>query len=406
MEAESYTAKYAGSGAAAACEWLSNDSVSGSSGGTVMEVLPNTGLNVDDDIDGPMMEYKIHFYTTGLYYVHLRMPNLGGGDNSVQTGQNGIVRFTNCDNTYGAWKWVTWDGGDNTMYIGVSSPGTYYFNVWMREDGVQLDKIILTTDSQYSLDGSDTGPVESPIESGTLYTLTVNSGWGDGYYPASHVADISADDPPTGKTFDHWTGDTSTVANANSAETTITMPASNATVTATYTDGTTYALTVTSGTGDGSYIEGYEVEIVADAPGANQMFDQWTGDTAYVANVNSSTTIVTMPAAAVSVTATYVTAYTLTVNSGTGDGDYEPSTVVDISADAPDTGYVFSKWTGDTDNVANVNSADTTVTMPSADVTVTATYVAALHADGDQRDRRRQLPRRNRGEHQRGQSPG
>jgi uncharacterized repeat protein (TIGR02543 family) len=374
MEAESYTAKYQGAGAAASCAWEEDLTVSGASGSSVMEALPNSGVNVGDDIDGPRMDYRIHFYTTGIYYVHLRMPTLGGGDNSVQVGQNGILRFTNSDNSYGAWKWITLDGGDSTMYIGVSAPGVYNFNIWMREDGVQVDKIVLTTDPDYTLADDDTGPAESPVESGTLYTLTVTSGWGDGQYPSGYVADVSADEPPTGKIFDHWTGDTSTVANTNSADTTITMPAANRSITALYKNGTTYTLTVTSGTGDGSYIESEQVQIVADAPGANQTFDQWTGDTAYVANVNSSTTTVTMPAANVSVTATYKTAYTLTVNSGSGDGAYEPSTVVNVSADAPQSGYVFDEWTGSVAYVANVNSANTTVTMPSANVTITATY--------------------------------
>jgi uncharacterized repeat protein (TIGR02543 family) len=373
MEAENYTVKYQGTGAAASCAWEENLTVNGASGSSVMEVVPNSGVNTGDDIDGPRMDYKIHFYNTGRYYVHVRMPSLGGGDNSIQTGANGILRFTNADNTFGAWKWVTWDGGDNPMYIGISSPGVYYFNIWMREDGVQADKIVLTTDPDYTIAGDSTGPAESPIETGTLYTLTVNSGTGDGLYPSGYVAEISADDPPTGKIFDHWTGDTAAVANVNSVDTTITMPAANRTVTAVYSDGTTYSLTVNSGTGDGSYIQGYVAQIVADAPGQNQTFDKWTGDTQYVANVNSSTTTVTMPAAAVTVTASYKTAYTLTVNSGSGDGTYEPGTVAPISADSPG-GYQFYRWTGDTAYVANVNSADTTVTMPSANVTVTATY--------------------------------
>ena len=67
-----------------------------------------------------------------------------------------------------------------------------------------------------------------------LFTLTVNSGSGDGSYAAGTVVNLSADAPPTGQEFDVWTGDVSTVADINSPSTTITMPAANATVTATY----------------------------------------------------------------------------------------------------------------------------------------------------------------------------
>jgi len=68
----------------------------------------------------------------------------------------------------------------------------------------------------------------------------------------------------------------------------------------------TYDLTVNSGTGGGSYIEGTEVSIIANSPpSTDNVFDQWTGDVANVANVNEDTTTITMPAAAVELTATY-----------------------------------------------------------------------------------------------------
>jgi len=67
---------------------------------------------------------------------------------------------------------------------------------------------------------------------GTTYTLTVSSGSGSGTYAAGAVVPISANAPPNGMVFDQWTG--ATVASATSASTTLTMPAANTTVTATY----------------------------------------------------------------------------------------------------------------------------------------------------------------------------
>jgi hypothetical protein len=64
----------------------------------------------------------------------------------------------------------------------------------------------------------------------TLYTLTVTGGTGSGSCVAGTVVSIAADAAPTGKMFDKWTGDTANVANINLSSTTITMPASNATV--------------------------------------------------------------------------------------------------------------------------------------------------------------------------------
>jgi hypothetical protein len=137
-----------------------------------------------------------------------------------------------------------------------------------------------------------------------LYGLTVNSGSGSGSYAPGAVVPIAADAAPSGKTFDKWTGDTAGVADVNAASTTITIPAANAAITATYKD-ILYALTVNGGSGSGSYAAGAVVPIVADAPPIGKVFKAWTGDTACVANVSAASTTVTMPAANAAVTATY-----------------------------------------------------------------------------------------------------
>jgi hypothetical protein len=65
----------------------------------------------------------------------------------------------------------------------------------------------------------------------------------------------------------------------------------------------TFTLTVEQGSGDGSYPAGVAVPIVADPPPAGLAFDQWTGFP--VTDAFSPSTTLTMPAAAVTVTATY-----------------------------------------------------------------------------------------------------
>ena len=69
---------------------------------------------------------------------------------------------------------------------------------------------------------------------------------------------------------------------------------------------TTYAATVTGGTGGGNYAEGATVSITANAPATGKVFDKWTtSDGVVFANTNSATTTFVMPAKAVTVTATY-----------------------------------------------------------------------------------------------------
>lgn len=82
-------------------------------------------------------------------------------------------------------------------------------------------------------------------------------------------------------------------------------------------------------------------------------------------------------AGAVNFTLTNAATNALTVNSGTGDGDYYLDTVVAITADAAPVGQEFDKWTGDVSTIANVNSASTTITMPNLATAITATYKLA-----------------------------
>jgi len=64
-----------------------------------------------------------------------------------------------------------------------------------------------------------------------------------------------------------------------------------------------YTLNVVNGTGAGSYFPDALVNIIANAPGAGQSFLNWTGAT--VADAASATTVLTMPAGNVTVTANY-----------------------------------------------------------------------------------------------------
>ncbi len=68
------------------------------------------------------------------------------------------------------------------------------------------------------------------------YDLTVLSGSGSGTYTVSEVVDIEAAIAPTDMVFDQWTGETGGVGSVFDANTTFTMSAGDATVTATYRD--------------------------------------------------------------------------------------------------------------------------------------------------------------------------
>jgi hypothetical protein len=111
-----------------------------------------------------------------------------------------------------------------------------------------------------------------------------------------------------------------------------------------------YTLTVNNGVGGGRYTTNAEAIITASPPPPGQAFDKWTGDDVNrILNVNETTTNFFMGTKDAAITASYKAASTrrLTVNNGSGSGDYEPGAVVPITENRPAPGQAFDKWTGD-----------------------------------------------------------
>ena len=197
-------------------------------------------------------------------------------------------------------------------------------------------------------------------------------------------------------------------------------------------DGKTYTMTVTGGTGNGStsltnMTGGAIVVLEATGVSTTQSFQYWSatgtdsaGVTAdcseLIGDVHSASTSMYMPNANVTVTAHYTTnstgggsgsggsgsggsggsgsgsssdsttKYKLTVNYGSGSGEYTAGQVVTISAFAPESSSkVFSKWTSTTAGVgfANASAASTTITMPASEATVTANYKTRTSDDDE-----------------------
>jgi len=84
----------------------------------------------------------------------------------------------------------------------------------------------------------------------------VNSGTGSGSYAAGTQVTVTANAAPSGEQFAGWTGNTSYLANVSSATTTVTMPGSAVTISATYAS--------TGGGGGSNLIANGNYRIVAD----------------------------------------------------------------------------------------------------------------------------------------------
>jgi metallophosphoesterase (TIGR03768 family) len=144
---------------------------------------------------------------------------------------------------------------------------------------------------------------------------------------------------------------------------------------------TSHTLTVNSGSGSGSYSQGASVKIEA-ARMDGQVFDKWTGDAAYVKNVNASFTTVAIPSKDITVTASYRTGmyhnvYFNAGNNGLLEGGVKQIKQTVIAGGScspvlavPDDGYVFAGWSGSITS----NENPLVVTNVTGEMSITATF--------------------------------
>ncbi len=135
--------------------------------GTSMRPEPATGTNIDTGYSttSPELQYRVQFTTPGTYHVWMRAFAADGTADSWHVGLDGQEIVTAdrivLASPFGEWRWTkTSMGTTKPATIGVTTAGEHVINLWMREDGAYVDRLLLTTDAAFIPAGN--GPVESP----------------------------------------------------------------------------------------------------------------------------------------------------------------------------------------------------------------------------------------------------
>lgn len=154
LEAEDFTTNTSRTVSSTAYSWAAFSDIGGYSGAGFMEATPNDGatvattpLNVS-----PELQYSITFASPGTYHVWLR----GYADTtetvSAYVGLDGTGPAAQIDlPKTGAWSWSSTSAGSSapvTVTVGTAGPHT--LNVWMRDAGFVLDKIVLSRNPNFS----------------------------------------------------------------------------------------------------------------------------------------------------------------------------------------------------------------------------------------------------------------
>jgi hypothetical protein len=162
-------------------QWTAGGAVTGFSGTGYMEALPDIDINNNTGYDtlSPELQYAVRFADPGTYYVWVRAQAPNDAGDSVHVGIDGTIVDT-ADRISGfpaggvfAWSNATMDNAPATLTV--PAAGAHTINLWMREDGIRVDKILLTTDASYTPTGA--GPAESASVGGTTYSFV---SWSDG----------------------------------------------------------------------------------------------------------------------------------------------------------------------------------------------------------------------------------
>ena len=184
-------------------QWVSASDQVGFAGESYMEALPDIGVihETDTVADAPMLSYRFNTTTPATYTVWVRglAPNAAG--DSLHIGLDNAPVAT-ADKLSGfqpsEWDWsrLTMDNSDAT--VDLTTSGTYTLNLWMREDGLRVDRVLLVTDTAYIPVGE--GPPASVSESvtgtmaGGLTSHTITYGYDNLYRltDATYAGDTAA----------------------------------------------------------------------------------------------------------------------------------------------------------------------------------------------------------------------
>lgn len=138
MEAEHYTSKVD-----AIDDW-SLVTVSGASGGgsdNAIQSLPNDGTAYASfDPSASRVDYLVNVPATANYYVHLRDYGATSTDDSVYVSIDG----GSTTQTVSAGRTLDWKTSSGPLGL---PAGLHALTIWDREDGIEVDKIVLSTSS-------------------------------------------------------------------------------------------------------------------------------------------------------------------------------------------------------------------------------------------------------------------
>lgn len=165
-----------------------------------MKALPDAGTNNTSSYSpsvSPRLDFEIDFVTSGTHYIWFRLQDGGisGNSDSVHFGFNGTPdanaeAASVIDYDYSL-QWSNLNTSAAVLSITVPSAGRHTLNMWMREDGTLVDKVLLTTNASYTRP-TGSGPAESAYDTSTINFVDQLDGESSNTAFVSHTSDLNS----------------------------------------------------------------------------------------------------------------------------------------------------------------------------------------------------------------------
>lgn len=164
MEAENYEANVAQGN-----HTWEVDSTAGFVGTSAMRAMPDNGAYEDTNFgtDSPRLDYEVDFANTGYLSVWVRGFGHSWNSDSVWISINGDT--ANAKLVIPSKSGFGWKRAPGGVYV--PSTGVHTINIWFREDGTSVDRVLITPDGSYTPTGD--GPAESAQSGGSSNSAPV-----------------------------------------------------------------------------------------------------------------------------------------------------------------------------------------------------------------------------------------
>ena len=161
---------------------------------SMLAVTPGAYASADDALAGSaILNYTVNFVRADTVFIWQRGYHEGGGDDSYHAGIDGVItedthRIGYHGDPTGDWQWLGINMNSTKPKFYIDGPGQHIFQVYIREDGLKLDKLVLTTDREYD-------PVWYHGELGPDETLADDAVETIGFVAASFLLDQNYPNP-------------------------------------------------------------------------------------------------------------------------------------------------------------------------------------------------------------------